>query len=140
MVSRNAVQWKMPGAISCMLGQGSARARARCVRLWGMAGSQLKSRRVPVRALVVLFALVAIGVGLTLALTSGGGRKLVPGAGNRSGTFDPLGYTDARAAQLQRAAAAGEAHVVYAKSPGGVLATARRVAHFRPIIDRLAHP
>jgi len=105
-----------------------------------MAGSQLKSRRVPVRALVVLFALVAIGVGLTLALTSGGGRKLVPGAGNRSGTFDPLGYTDARAAQLQRAAAAGEAHVVYAKSPGGVLATARRVAHFRPIIDRLAQP
>ena len=105
-----------------------------------MAGSQLKSRRVPVRALVVLFALVAIGVGLTLALSSGGSRKLVPGGGNGSGTFDPLAYTDARAGQLQRGAAAGEAHVVYAKSPGGVIATARRVAHFRPIINRLARP
>jgi hypothetical protein len=88
----------------------------------------------------VLFALVAAGVGLTLALTSSGSRKLVPGAGNRSGTFDPLGYTPQRAAQLERAAAAGEAHIVYAKSPGGVIATARRVAHFRPTIERVAGP
>jgi soluble lytic murein transglycosylase-like protein len=91
-----------------------------------------------VRALVVLFALIAGGVGITLALTSGGSRELVPGAGNRSGTFDPLGYTPARAAQLGRAATAGEAHIVYAKSPGGVIATARRVAHFRPLIERAA--
>src|SRR5438045_8771198 len=105
-----------------------------------MAGSHLRSRRVSARALVVLFALVAAGVGITLALTSGGSRKLVPGAGNRSGTYDPLGYTQARAAQLQREAAAGEAHVVYAKSPGGVIATARRTAHFRSLIGRLARP
>jgi Transglycosylase SLT domain len=93
-----------------------------------------------VRALVAAFALVAAAVGITLAVTSGGSRKLVPGAGNRSGTYDPLGYTQARAAQLQREAAAGEAHIVYAKSPGGVIATARRTAHFRPLIDRLARP
>jgi hypothetical protein len=93
-----------------------------------------------VRALVAAFALVAAAVGITLAVTSGGSRKLVPGAGNRSGTYDPLGYAQARAAQLQREAAAGEAHIVYAKSPGGVIATARRTAHFRPLIDRLARP
>jgi hypothetical protein len=105
-----------------------------------MAGSHVKSRRVSVRALVVLFALVAVGIGLTLVLTSGGSRKLVPGAGNRSGTFDPLAYAPAREGRLERAAAAGEAHIVYAKSPGGVITTARRVAHFRPIIQRAAVP
>jgi Transglycosylase SLT domain len=93
-----------------------------------------------VRALVAVFALVAAAVGITLAVTGGGSRKLVPGAGNRSGTYDPLAYTPGRAAQLERAAAAGEAHIVYAKSPGGVIATARRTARFRPIIDRLARP
>jgi soluble lytic murein transglycosylase-like protein len=105
-----------------------------------MAGSHVTSRRVSVRALVVLFALIAAGVGITIALTSSGNRELVPGAGNRSGTYDPLGYTAARAAQLERAASAGEAHIVYAKSPGGVIATARRVAHFRPLINRAARP
>jgi hypothetical protein len=100
----------------------------------------VKTRRVPARALVVLFALVGVGVGLTLALTGGGSRKLVPGAANRSGTFDPLAYSPAREPQLRQAAAAGEAHIVYAKSPGGVIATARRTAHWRPIIDRLARP
>ncbi len=105
-----------------------------------MAGSQTATRRVPIRALVLVFVLIAVAVGLTLALTGGGKGKLVPGAGNRSGTYDPLAYTTARAGQLQRAAAGGEAHIVYAKSPGGVIATARRTARFRKIIDRLAAP
>ena len=89
---------------------------------------------------MLVLALVAAGVGLTLALTSGGKGKLVPGAGNRSGTYDPLAYTPERAAQFERAAAAGESHVVYAKSPGGVMATARRTARYRAIIERLAAP
>jgi hypothetical protein len=105
-----------------------------------MAGSQVKRPRVRIRALVVAVALVAVAVGLTLSLTSGGSRDLVPGAGNRSGTFDPLAYAPNREAQLQREAAAGESHIVYAKSPGGVIATARRVARYRPIIERLAAP
>jgi hypothetical protein len=96
--------------------------------------------RVTIRALVVTFVLVGAAVGLTLVLTSGGSRHLVPGAGNRAGTFDPLAYRPAREAQLEREAAAGEAHVVYAKSPGGVIATAKRVARYRSIINRLAKP
>jgi Transglycosylase SLT domain len=114
------------------------RRAPRSVRLWGVAGSHLSRRRVPTRALAAVFALVAIAVGLTLALTSGESRRLVPGAGNRSGTFDPLAYAPAREARMVRAAAAGESHIVYAKSPGGVAATATRTAHWRPLIDRVA--
>jgi hypothetical protein len=113
------------------------RGRPLC-QLVGMAGSHVSASRVPVRALVAAFALVAIAVGLTLALTGGESRKLVPGAGNRSGTFDPLAYTPAREARMVQAAAAGESHIVYAKSPGGVAATAVRTAHWRPLIDRVA--
>jgi hypothetical protein len=122
----------MPGAISSI-----AAVKAIC-QLVGMAGSHVTRRRVPVRALVVVFALIAVGVGLTLSLTNGGSRKLVPGAGNRGGSFDPLAYTPARERQLELAAAAGESHIVYAKSPGGAVATARRVAHWRPIVNRVA--
>src|SRR5690242_16491198 len=118
MPSWNAVQWKIPGAISCIGSRVTRHPGAGCVSVSGVAGSHLMTRRVPVRALIVVFVLVAAAVGLTLALTGGGKGKLVPGAGNRSGTYDPLAYKPARAAQLERAAAAGESHVVYAKSPG----------------------
>ncbi len=103
-----------------------------------MAGSRATRPRVPIRALLAAFVLVGAAVGITLALSSGGSRDLVPGAGNKSGTFDPLAYSPEREGQLTRAATAGESHIVYAKSPGGVLATARRVAHWRPLIDRVA--
>ena len=84
------------------------------------------------------FAVIAAVVGVTIALTSGGSRKLVPAAGNRSGTYDPLAYTPEREPALVRDAAAGESHIVYAKSPGGVVATARRTAHWRPLVNRVA--
>jgi transglycosylase-like protein with SLT domain len=91
-----------------------------------------------VRALVAVFALIGLAAGLTIALSGGGHRKLVPGAGNRSGTYDPLAYTAAREGAFERNAAAGESHIVYAKSPGGVLATAARTAHWRALVDRAA--
>jgi len=91
-----------------------------------------------VRALVVVFALIGVAVGLTIALSGGGTRKLVPGAGNRSGTYDPLAYSAAREGAFERDAAAGESHIVYAKSPGGVLATAARTARWRALVDRAA--
>src|SRR5919198_3546439 len=105
----------MPGAISSIWEPRlTRRLAAESVSVSGMAGSHVTSRRVSVRALVVLFALIAGGVGITLALTSGGSRELVPGAGNRSGTYDPLAYTPAREPRLVREAAAGESHIVYA--------------------------
>ena len=82
----------------------------------------------------MLVAIVGLAVGLTLALSGGGKGKLVPAGGNAGGTYDPLAYAPDRQAAFEQDAAAGEAHVVFAKSPGGVLATAKRTAHFRPLV------
>ncbi len=85
-------------------------------------------------------ALAAVVLALVLLLSGGGGgpRRLVPGAGGAGGTFDPLAYTPARAGVLEQAAADGLSHVLYAKSPGGVLAAARRTAAFRPLVEAAA--
>ncbi len=47
-----------------------------------------------------------------------------------------LGYDPRFEADYTQRAAAGYAHVVYAKSPDGVLATAQRVAAYRPLIEQ----
>jgi hypothetical protein len=51
---------------------------------------------------------------------------------------DPYAYEPDREEEFEARAAAGHSHVVYAKSPGGVLATARRVERFRDDIERAA--
>jgi len=51
---------------------------------------------------------------------------------------DPYAYESSREHEFEARAAAGHSHVVYAKSPGGALATARRVARFRADIERAA--
>src|SRR3954469_22337563 len=109
----------MPGAISSIGGKGNDPSPARCVSVLAMAGSQATRPRVPLRALVVLIVLVGAGVVLTLVLSGGGKRDLVPGAGNKSGTFDPLGYTPRREPRLPPAAAAGARHIVSRQRPGG---------------------
>jgi Transglycosylase SLT domain len=48
---------------------------------------------------------------------------------------DPLAYDPADSATLERAAASGLGHVLYAKSPGGVLVSAARTARFRSLVD-----
>ena len=50
----------------------------------------------------------------------------------------PFNYVPAQRAAYERDAALGLSHVLFAKSPGGVAASARRTAHWRPIIDRVA--
>jgi hypothetical protein len=50
---------------------------------------------------------------------------------------DALSYRPAQAHGFVERATAGEAHVLYTKSPGGVVATAARVARFRPLISHL---
>jgi hypothetical protein len=51
---------------------------------------------------------------------------------------DPLRYTAARRAERVARATAGLAHPLFAKSFGGAVATARRVAALRPKIERAA--
>jgi hypothetical protein len=51
---------------------------------------------------------------------------------------DPYAYEPDREQEFEARAAAGHSHVVYAKSPGGVLTTAERVERFRGDIERAA--
>src|SRR3954449_10770057 len=65
-------------------------------------------------------------------------RTLTPGAGNTETTVDPIAWDADRKAELEGRAAAGLAHVLYAKSPGGAVVSAARTATWRPLIDRVA--
>ncbi|HET6508942.1 MAG TPA: transglycosylase SLT domain-containing protein [Baekduia sp.] len=83
----------------------------------------------------VVIALLAHGDG---AGSGDGPRQLAPGAGTTDTTRDPFAYDADHRADFEARAAAGLAHVLYAKSPGGVMATARRVDRLRPMIEDVA--
>ena len=51
---------------------------------------------------------------------------------------DPFAWSAGREDELVARAAAGHSHVIYAKSPDGVLASARRVERYRPKIEEVA--
>jgi soluble lytic murein transglycosylase-like protein len=51
---------------------------------------------------------------------------------------DPWVYDAHRQAEFESRAAAGHSHVVYVKSPGGILATAARVARYRDDVEKAA--
>jgi Transglycosylase SLT domain len=51
---------------------------------------------------------------------------------------DPFAYSPEREDRLTARATAGESHVLYAKSPDGVVASARRTARWRPLVERAA--
>jgi hypothetical protein len=69
-----------------------------------------------------------------VALASGGRSPLL-GPRHDLGARDPLAFDPNQEAALERSAAFGLAHVLYAKSPGGVLVAAQRTAGFRPLIE-----
>ncbi len=110
--------------------------------LWTMTipPTARQARRRQAFALAVLAVVVALVLVLVLVLGGGSGsspKRLVPG-GEGDGVYDPLGYDSGHEQALARRAAAGYSDVVYEKSPGGVVATARRVARWRPLIERAA--
>ena len=51
---------------------------------------------------------------------------------------DPFAWNPRRAAEFARRAAAGNSHLLYALSPGGVVASAERTARWRPLVERAA--
>jgi hypothetical protein len=81
---------------------------------------------------------VVLAAGLVALVTGGSSRHLVPGGGNSDSSFDPLAFYSSQAGALQAAAAAGYSHVIYAKSPGGIVASVRRTEHYRAQIDAAA--
>ena len=48
---------------------------------------------------------------------------------------DPLSFDPGRTSAYERAASFGLSHVLFAKSPGGVVAAARRTASFRAVVE-----
>lgn len=95
------------------------------------------------RRLFVVTAVVLIGAAALLAVLLGGRGTTplppLPPAGT-AGPPAPAGALSYRPTAMQAfiaRATAGEAHVLYAKTPGGAVATAARVAAFRPLIDQV---
>jgi hypothetical protein len=89
-------------------------------------------RRLP--ALTVLLLLLAMGVAAYVLLREDDPPSYSP----LEIEGDPYAYESGREDEFARRAAAGHSHVVYAKSPGGVLATARRVEALRDEIEAAA--
>ncbi|HEX3873582.1 MAG TPA: hypothetical protein VHW26_05515 [Solirubrobacteraceae bacterium] len=78
-------------------------------------------------------------VAAVLARGGGGGpRRLLAGGGGAGGTFDPLAYDQARESAFEAAGAAGMSNVIYAKSPGGVVASAQRTESFAGLAGKAA--
>ncbi len=71
-----------------------------------------------------------MGAGLALLLRSSGD--------DATPNDDPLRYRASQRTSFEARAAAGEGHVLFAKSPGGAVATAARVAAWRPLVERAA--
>ena len=100
-------------------------------------------RRLLAIALVALAAcLVVVGLDALLGEDDEPPARLVPGSGDPPGSgaaeVDPLAWTPERSRAYEQAAARGLAHPLYAHSPGGVVATAQRVARYRPLIEGVA--
>jgi hypothetical protein len=51
---------------------------------------------------------------------------------------DPWAYDSSKEADFESRAAAGHSHVIYVKSPGGIVATAARVARYRDDVESAA--
>lgn len=96
----------------------------------GIGRSRLARRTAAGAALVVLIVLVVSALQSTpRAIRPPQGSTLTPPGGALPG------YRSGAGTELARRAAAGSAQVLFTKSPGGVVATAARVARFRPLID-----
>ena len=103
-----------------------------------------RRRRLRGGALALIAAVVGAALIVVVLVSGGGGSSsesavpLVPHSPAEGGDFGPLRYDRAHNATFERRAAAGFAHPLYAKSPGGVAATAQRVERWRPRIERAA--
>jgi hypothetical protein len=85
-----------------------------------------------------VLAIVLCAVILVLARGGGQPPRLLAGGGGAGGTYDPLAYDPAAGSGFEAAAAAGESHLIYAKSPGGASAAAARTERYGPLAARAA--
>jgi hypothetical protein len=94
------------------------------------------------RRIAAMALLTLLGAALVVTLDRRGDERpqsaLGPGVVGGVATAKPFTYLPAHRATFERGAALGLSHVLYAKSPGGVVASAERTARWRPLIDRIA--
>ena len=96
----------------------------------------MRIRPSPAFLTAAVASLVAVIV-LVLALGGSSQPPLpLPGIGRPARAGDPFAYVPSREADFVARAVAGTDHIVYALSPGGVIATAARVARWRALIER----
>jgi hypothetical protein len=86
-------------------------------------------------AVAVSAIVLALAVIFAAVRSSGPPPLPLPGLGRPAPAGDPFGYRPGRQSDFEQRATAGEEYVVFQKSPGGVLATAARVAAYRPLVD-----
>lgn len=96
---------------------------------------RIQRRRARLAGLVGLLVAIAI----VTATTQSGSVAPPPHAGAALGATagDPFAYRSSREPEFVARATAGEAHPLFTQSPDGALATAQRVAAYRPLIDRV---
>jgi hypothetical protein len=92
------------------------------------------------RRLVALAVACLVGVVLVVVLARPGHHDagLGPGVVGGVAAAKPFAYDADQRADYERRAAVGLSHVLYAKSPGGIIASAARTARWRPLVDRVA--
>jgi hypothetical protein len=93
------------------------------------------------RRLAALALACVLGAALVVALARRGGgddNALGPGVVGGVAAAKPFAYDADHREDYERRAAIGLGHVLYAKSPGGVVASAQRTARWRPLVDRVA--
>lgn len=93
--------------------------------------------RLRLLALSLLVGVLVAGAALYLTRDKGLPAPDLPAALD-AGAADPFAWSDGRRTDFERRATAGFSHVVYAKSPGGAVATARRVQRYRAQIESVA--
>jgi hypothetical protein len=95
------------------------------------------SNQIRLTRLVVAGAAAILLVAVVVAATRGDAPPPLPlpGTGTVPRQGDPFAYVPAHEADFVARATAGSAHVLFTKSPGGVVATAARVAALRGLID-----
>jgi hypothetical protein len=104
--------------------------------------SARERRAAGLRRLAIAGGLLALAIVVLIAvLSSSGGQSgppplPLPGIGQPAKPGDPFAYVSSRESDFVARAIDGSEHVLYVKSPGGALATAARVARFKPLIDR----
>ena len=92
------------------------------------------------RGRLALLAVALLVVVVVIVSALGGGslpQPPRPGAAQGAAAGNPFAYVPAREPEFIARAIAGEAHPLFVMSPDGAIATAARVAPFRPLIDRV---